>query len=95
MTDGQTSDKVIPKWRSASLVPQKREILLSRYKEWRQPNIGLCYRLNTAKGISVNLQEQDKSSDIEQQPPFGDVLKQTFQAGGIKMIQKFTFPSIF
>ena len=30
------------------------------------------YRLHTAKGISVNLQEQDKSSDIEQQPPFGD-----------------------
>ena len=30
------------------------------------------YRLHTTKGISVNLQEQDKSSDIEQQPPFGD-----------------------
>ena len=63
---------------------EKREILLSRNKEWRQPNIGetskdariitlsgeLCYRLHTTKGISVNLQEQDKSSDIEQQPPF-------------------------
>ena len=32
----------------------------------------MCCRLHTAKGISVNLQEQDKSSDIEQQPSFGD-----------------------
>ena len=47
------------------------------------------YRLHTAKGISVNLQEQDKSSDIEQQPPFGDrkisnIQPQNRRGGGFK-----------
>ena len=33
------------------------------------------YRLHTAKGISVNYKEQDKSSDIDQQPPFATANK--------------------
>ena len=32
------------------------------------PSRELSFRLHTTKGISLNLQEQDKSSDIEQQP---------------------------
>ena len=50
---------------------EEREII----NEWPQPNIGQTSNDATKitlklKGISVNLQVQDTSS--EQQPPFGD-----------------------
>ena len=41
------------------------------------------YRLHTAKGISVNLKDQDKSSDNEQQPPLGDTQPQNRWGGGL------------
>ena len=57
-------------WRQSNIGQTSNDARIITLK--LNPSRELYYRPHTAKGISLNLQEQNKSSDIEQQPPFGD-----------------------